>query len=159
MINSKTVECIVGLFFFLVGIGLYLLASRIETGQVWMINIGFWPKWLGIGMVLFSLIMLVQARLSQNKPINFLPQKASILLIGSLIIYLVTLPLFGYFIGSIIWLAALGIIAGERSMPKILAWGIFITVIGYMVFWQVLYVRLPIGVFEAWLGLDALLYR
>lgn len=159
MINSKTLEYIVGLFFLVVGVGLYFLANRIDTAQAWMINIGFWPKWLGLGMILFSLIMLVQARLSQNKPVNFLPQKASWLLIGSFVVYLITLPLFGYFIGSIIWLAVIGLIAGERSIPKLLALAIFVTVIGYAVFWQVLYVRLPVGVFEAWLGLDALLYR
>jgi len=157
--NSKTLEYTVGFFFFVMGICLYLLAGRIDTGQAWMINIGFWPKWLGIGMILFSLIMLVQARQSQDKPINILPQRESCLLIGSFIIYLLTLPLFGYFIGSIFWLVGLGIIAGERSVPKLLALGIFITGIGYAVFWQVLYVRLPVGVFDALLGLDAFLYR
>jgi len=34
-----------------------------------------------------------------------------------------------------------------------------VPILGYAVFWKILYVRLPVGAIETLLGLDFLLYR
>jgi len=51
-----------------------------------------------------------------------------------------------------------GYFAGEKSVKKLLVFSLVVVFIGYIIFWQILSVQLPLGSFEKYLGLDFFLY-
>ena len=161
MTRFKKSEVITSIIFFAFGLILYTLASNLNVpGRGgWMLNAAVWPKWIGILIMIFSIIMGFQSqRQEDDSEVNLLPEVKSWLMIGSFIIYIISMPLFGYFIGSIILVTAISYIAGERSFKILIPFSIVVSFIGYFLFWQVLSVRLPIGLLETWFKLDVLLY-
>lgn len=161
MIGSRKLELSGGLFFFVFGLVLYLLARRLEIpgGAGWMVDTGVWPKWIGILMIFLSLGMVIQARTLPLKQITFMPRLCSWVLLGSFVIYNLLLPLLGYFIASILWMVVLGLAAEERRVLKLFAFGAVSAVLGYLIFWKILMVPLPVGSLERLLGIDYLIYR
>ena len=161
MISSTTLERIGGLFFFAFGLTLYWLARCLEVpaGADWMTDMRVWPKWIGILMIFLSVGMMVQARKLPLRQLAFMPRKCTWLLLASIAGYNLLLPLLGYFIGSIPWMVVLGLAAEERSVSKLLAFGTVSAILGYLIFWKILLVPLPVGSVEVLLGLDFLIYR
>ena len=51
-----------------------------------------------------------------------------------------------------------GYFAGEKSVKKLLVFSLVVVFIGYIIFWLILSVQLPLGSFEKYLGLDFFLY-
>lgn len=124
-----------------------------------MTDMGVWPKWIGILMIFLSLGMLIQAHKLPLRQIAFMPKKCTWFLLASIAAYNLSLPLLGYFIGSILWMVVLGLAAEERSVPKLFAFGTVSALLGYLVFWKILMVPLPVGSLETLLGIDYLVYR
>jgi hypothetical protein len=161
MIRSTTLERIGALFFFAFGLTLYLLARGLEVpaGAGWMTDMGVWPKWIGILMIVLSMGMMIQARKLPMRRIAFLPKKCTWVLLSSIAAYNLFLPRLGYFISSILWMVVLGLAAEERSVSKLFAFGTVSAILGYLIFWKILLVPLPVGSVEMLFGIDYLIYR
>jgi hypothetical protein len=161
MIGSRKLELIGGLFFFAFGLTLYLLARGLEVpaGAGWMTDMAVWPKWIGILTIFLSLGMMIQARILSLSQIAFMPRKCTWVLLASIAAYILLLPLLGYFIASILWMVVLGLAAEERSVSKLFAFGTASALLGYLIFWKILLVPLPVGTVEMLLGIDYLIYR
>ena len=68
------------------------------------------------------------------------------------------LNFFGYALTTIFWMFGVGYFAGEKSVKKLLVFSLVVVFMGYIIFWQILSVQLPLGSFEKYLGLDFFLY-
>lgn len=161
MVSSKILERIAGVCLLIFGSVLYYLSTNLKVPESggWMINIAVFPKWLGGIIVLLSIGMIIQSRWSPSRPIVLNPKLRSWVLVTSLVIYILLLPLLGYFAGSILWITVLGLISQERRISAIIATALIVTFLGYIIFWKILYVPLPVGRIEELLGLDELFYR
>jgi len=161
VIGSRKLELIGGIFFFLFGLTLHWLARRLEVpaGAGWMTDTAVWPKWIGILMMVLSVGLMIKAGKLPLRQIAFLPKKCTWVLLASIGGYNLLLPFLGYFIGSILWMVVLGLAAEERSVFKLFAFGAVSSILGYLIFWKILLVPLPVGSLEMLLGLDNLVYR
>ena len=65
---------------------------------------------------------------------------------------------FGYALTTFVWMFGVGYFAGEKSVKKLFVFSVVVVVIGYLIFWQILSVQLPLGSIEKSLKLDFLLY-
>jgi hypothetical protein len=160
VIASRTLEWLGAAFFCALGLALFLGAQPLSVpADIWMVDRGFWPRTVGLMMMALSLIMAVQAWLRPSRPIHALPKKPAWLLLASFGAFNLLLPFLGYFAGAFLWMVALGLIAGERSLGRLSGFAAAGVVIGYLLFWKFLLVPLPVGELERWLGLDHLIYR
>lgn len=161
MIGSRKLELIGGLFFLAFGLTIYWLAQQLEVPAEagWMTDTAVWPKWVGILMMALSAAMMIQAQKLPLRQIAFIPKKRTWVLLASLAAYNLFLPLLGYFLGAILWMVVLGLAAEERSFFKLFSFGIIATLLGYLIFWKILMVPLPVGRLEIMLGLDNFVYR
>lgn len=160
MLSSKTLDLLGAAFFLAQGVALTLIAARLEVGGGnWMVDRGFWPKWIGILMIGASLVMALQAWRANSQTVQFLPKRATWLLLASIALFFIALPWLGYVFGSLLWLVAVGLIAGERSPVRLAVFSLAAVSLGYLVFWNVLSVPLPVGALDRMIGLDGLIYR
>ena len=65
------------------------------------------------------------------------------------------LNFFGYALTTIFWMFGVGYFAGEKSVKKLLVFSLVVVFIGYIIFWQILSVQLPLGSFEKYLVYDS----
>ncbi len=160
MVGSRTLEYAGAAFFCALGLAFFLGAQRLSVpGDIWMVDRGFWPRTVGLLMMVLSLIMAVQAWRRPSRLIDALPKKPAWLLLASFAAFNLLLPVLGYFAGAFLWMVALGLIAGERSLGRLAGFAAAGVAVGYVLFWKFLLVPLPVGVLEEWLGLDHLIYR
>lgn len=160
MISSKILDVLGAAFFLVFGAALFFLSRRLEVpGDGWMVDRGFWPKWIGILMIALSIGMAIQGWRALASSVDFLPRKPAWLLLGSFAAFNLLLPVLGYFAASFLWLVVLGMIAGERSALKLSAFAIVCVALCYVVVWKILMVPLPVGELERVLGLDQWIYR
>lgn len=160
MISTRILDLIGAAAFLILGVLLVFASAPLEApGQQWMVDRGFWPKWVGILMMLVSAVMALQGWTGSARRIEAMPRLSAWFLLSSLAGFLVLLPLLGYFVSSLLWMVLLGKIAGERSVVKLAAFALVWIALGYVVFWKILFVPLPVGMVEEWLGLDDWIYR
>lgn len=151
MINARTLDLLGAAFFMVLGLVLIAMGRELEvSGGNWMVDRGFWPKWIGWLMVVASLVMALQAWRRPGSPVALLPKGATWLMFASIVAFYLLLPLLGYFLASLLWVAALGAISGERSALRLIGFAAAAVVLGYAIFWYVLSVPLPAG--TSWTG-------
>ena len=154
-------EIIVSGLFLLLGVGVLMEASNMEypVNRGWMFDIAVWPRTVGLVLCGLSIVNGIRAVVKRiPSPRLWLGAKPWIL-VGSFAIYILLLPVLGYFLASFIWTVFVARLAGtERWLPTVIL-GVTLTILGYLVFWRILYVSLPVGFFERLLGLHIWLYR
>lgn len=160
MLASRTLDSLGAVLFCALGIAFLIGGQSLSVpGDIWMVDRGFWPRTIGLLMTALGLVMLVQAWMRPSQPVDVLPGRPAWLLLASIAVFNLLLPYLGYFLGAFLWLVALGLIAGERSLGRLAAFALVAVVIGYLLFWKLLLVPLPVGTLEERLGLDHLIYR
>lgn len=160
MIGSRTLELAGAAFFVALGLAFFLAAQRLAVaGDEWMVDRGFWPRAIGLLMIALGAVMAVQAWLRSPEKVDALPKRPAWLLLASFAGFNLLLPLLGYFAASFFWMVVLGLIAGERALPRLAGFAAIAVASGYLVFWKLLLVPLPVGALERLLGLDYLIYR
>ena len=66
MLSSRNIN-LFGTFLLLIyGVILYYFGSQIENQNNWMIDRGFWPKWLGLLIILITIIIVFQILNQKN---------------------------------------------------------------------------------------------
>jgi hypothetical protein len=160
MMNSRTLDLIGAAFFLVLGIAFAVSGYQLASGGGnWMADRGFWPQWIGIFLIAASVVAGFNALRGERRMIEVLPTGRTFLLLLAIIVFFLALPWLGYVIGAFLWLIATGAIAGERSPWRLAGFSAAAVAVGYLVFWQILLVPLPVGELERLLGLDALIYR
>ncbi|MGQ0543854.1 MAG: tripartite tricarboxylate transporter TctB family protein [Betaproteobacteria bacterium] len=160
MISRRLLDLVGAGAFLALGAALFVASGPLETpGHQWMVDRGFWPKWIGALMMVLSTTMALQGWYRSAGQVEAMPGRSAWLLLASLAGFLLLLPLLGYIVSSMLWMVVLGRIAGERSLVKLLAFALGWIALGYIVFWKILFVPLPVGLVEEKLGLDYWIYR
>ena len=158
MLSSRNIN-LFGTFLLLIyGVILYYFGSQIENQNNWMIDRGFWPKWLGLLIILITIIIVFQIlnQKNYNIKLKLSINTSCIVVLTAIAFYLFNF--FGYVLTTIFWMFGVGYFAGEKSVIKLLVFSIVIVFIGYLIFWQILSVQLPLGSIEKYLRLDFFLY-
>ena len=158
MFSIRTINLFGTFLLFLYGVVLYYFGLKIENQNNWMIDRGFWPEWLGLLLVLITIITFFQTLKQKNYKIKLkLSLNTSFIVVLTLTAFYL-LNFFGYALTTIFWMFGVGYFAGEKSVKKLLVFSIVVVFIGYIIFWKILSVQLPLGSFEKYLGLDFFLY-
>ena len=158
MVSFRNIN-LFGTFLLLIyGVILYYFGSQIENQNNWMIDRGFWPKWLGLLIILITIIIVFQIlnQKNYNIKLKLSINTSCIVVLTAIAFYLFNF--FGYVLTTIFWMFGVGYFAGEKSVIKLLVFSIVIVFIGYLIFWQILSVQLPLGSIEKYLRLDFFLY-
>ena len=158
MLSSRNIN-LFGTFLLLIyGVILYYFGSQIENQNNWMIDRGFWPKWLGLLIILITIIIVFQIlnQKNYNIKLKLSINTSCIVVLTAIAFYLFNF--FGYVLTTIFWMFGVGYFAGEKSIIKLLVFSNIIVFIGYLIFWQILSVQLPLGSIEKYLRLDFFLY-
>ena len=158
MINIKNLNLFGTFLLCVYGIVLFYFGSQIENQNNWMVDRGFWPKWLGFLIVLISLIISFQTLKQKMYTIKLkLSTNTSFIIILTVIAFYL-FNFFGYALTTFVWMFGVGYFAGEKSVKKLFVFSVVVVVMGYLIFWQILSVQLPLGSIEKSLKLDFLLY-
>ena len=70
MFSIRTINLFGTFLLFLYGVVLYYFGLKIENQNNWMIDRGFWPKWLGLLLVLITIITFFQTLKQKNYKIK-----------------------------------------------------------------------------------------
>lgn len=137
--------------------GIYMSANfEARSGNLGDPGAGFWPTMLCSGLILCSVILLIQTMLESKKAtekeaplVDFhSPGIHCVLLIfGIMIAYAVIMSLFGFIIATLLFVVAVMLAMGERRPVWIGLTTVGITGFIYMVFTVIMGVVLPQGRF------------
>jgi len=128
------------------------LATGLNPGTITDPGPGFFPRLLGVGMVLAALAVIgVQAwnamRTSgRSSGAVQLPGRSALLFTAGLIGYLIALPTAGYPLATFLALAYLVRLMGETRRGVILGLAAALSLVFFLLFWY-LQVPLPMGIF------------
>lgn len=141
------------------GLGVYLVARSIPgpPSGGWMEDPAFWPRILAGAILVLSALLALRPGGSE-RAVSFARAGRGLLLLAVSAAYVWALGWAGYFAASTLWVAIVMLVAGERRWPVVVATSLLLTVAGYLVFWRVMVIALPVGIIDARLGL-ASLYR
>ncbi len=140
----------------ILGIAVFYLfqTSKLAFWKGKTLGPGFFPLLLGIGLVALTLLLLVKATLvpkdhSLSLSMRFFPSKSGLLkllyLIGSLVVYVLTLQPLGYLLSTLLFLCALFLAWDPRRPGLAIAVAVGTVLCSYVFFDLLLQVQLPKG--------------
>lgn len=141
------------------GLGVYLVARSIPgpPSGGWMEDPAFWPRILAGAILVFSALLALRPG-GPERTVLFAGAGRGLLLLALCAAYVWALGWAGYFAASTLWVVVVMLVAGERRWPVVVATSLLLTAAGYLLFWKVMVIALPIGIVDEQLGL-ASLYR
>ena len=158
MVNIIKINLFGTFLFFVYGVILFYFGSSIDNENNWMVDRGFWPKWLGFLIIIISIIIGFQTLGQKNYNIKLKLSINTYLIVAFTAAAFYLFNFFGYFLTSILWMFGVGFFSGEKSFKKLLIFSILVVFTGYLVFWQILSVQLPLGSIEKYIKFDFFLY-
>ncbi len=129
------------------------LSLRIGFGTFGTPGAGFFPFWAAVMMGVFTLIHLIHVYQEKESTETEDSSRArawrkTLLVIVSLLLYPLLLPILGYLITTFVLIGFLFLILGQAKRFWLKGIGaLAVTLISYLVFYVLLDVRLPMGVF------------
>jgi putative tricarboxylic transport membrane protein len=131
----------------LVGLVVIVWSIRLQVGTLLRPMPGFFPFLVGFGIIVLSLILLVQGWLGRSKaPKAYGRWQRPLIMVAGLAVYSVILDPLGYIL-STIFIAAITLrILGVMSWKVISASSLVLSVSVYFLFTRLLGVELPAGV-------------
>jgi putative tricarboxylic transport membrane protein len=141
----------------LIVVGVVVIADTLRLGIGWGLEgpqSGFFPFWLAVGMVAASAIVVLQAlRRASTEPFvtaaRLRPVLAVLVPATAMVIVMEGL---GLYVASALYLAFYMRWVGRHTWPTIVALGLGIPIVTFVVFEQWFLVPMPKGPLEAWLG-------
>lgn len=146
--SSKKADFIASIIMLFIGI--YVLIEVSNFRKISSLDIGpaFFPKILGILLIIFALLISFKAiKKNNNEKINFVNKNLIIVLL-SIILYCVLFNVIGFVISSTIMLAFLMRIMGSDKWIKTIITSFVIVIVIYFIFKMLLNVPLPWGILE-----------
>jgi putative tricarboxylic transport membrane protein len=141
----------------LIALGVIVIVDALRLGIGWGLEgpqSGFFPFWLAVGMVIAATVILAQTlrrgptgtfvTVARLRPVLavLLPATAMVLIMEGL----------GLYVASALYLAFYMRWVGRHTWPTIVALGVGIPIITFVVFERWFLVPMPKGPLEAWLG-------
>jgi putative tricarboxylic transport membrane protein len=141
----------------LIGLGVIVIVDALRLGIGWGLEgpqSGFFPFWLAVGMVIAATVILAQTlrrgpsgafvTVARLRPVLavLLPATAMVLIMEGL----------GLYVASALYLAFYMRWEGRHTWPTIVALGVGIPIVTFVVFERWFLVPMPKGPLEAWLG-------
>ena len=135
-------------------------AFELNPGVITDPGPGFFPRFLGVGMIATILAIIGMELVGQRRlktsgktaEVALLPGKRALLFATGLLVYMLLLPVAGYPVATFLALIYLMRLMGEKRWIVVLALALLLAVVFYLVFSR-LEVPLPQGL----LGLDSIL--
>ncbi len=146
--KSIGVNSIIGIIFIVFSLFWNTLIDKLPQGtKLAAYGPGFFPRLVAGGIIVVSVLLVIQDLVNKNKKIKFEYEKTDILkvigLIAVIIVYLLVMPTFGYVISTI---AALGItlwLFGLRDIKTFILVSVLFPILSNILFQTVLKVGLP----------------
>ena len=141
----------------LIGLGVIVIVDALRLGIGWGLEgpqSGFFPFWLAVGLVIAASVILAQTlrrrasgtfvTAAQLRPVLsvMFPAAALVLIMEGL----------GLYVASALYLAFYMRWVGRHGWPTIVALGVGIPVVTFVIFERWFLVPMPKGPLEAWLG-------
>lgn len=144
----KKANIFISILIGVIGILTLLEVKTFPTGQNNVVGPGFFPTIIAIILVALGVILFIQAITTKKEDdikINLLgsENKMAYLVMLITLVYLVAMGFVGFILSSIVYLAVLIIMYGEKSKVKAVICSVGISLLIYFVFNTLLSVPLP----------------
>lgn len=140
-------DMIASVLLILVGIAVIVWSIRLQVGTLLRPMSGFFPFWVGLGIIALSLILLVQGWLGRSKASKAYGRwQRPLLMVVGLAVYSIVLDPLGYILSTIFIAAVTLRILGVLSWKVIGVSSVVLSVSVYFLFTRLLGVELPAGV-------------
>jgi putative tricarboxylic transport membrane protein len=141
----------------LIVVGVVVIADALRLGIGWGLEgpkSGFFPFWLAVGMVVMAAVILLQALRRHTAAVFVTPAQLRPVLavLGPAVGMVALTEILGLYVASALYLAFYMRWVGRHAWPTIVALGIGIPIVTFVVFEKWFLVPMPKGPFEAWLG-------
>ena len=139
-----------------IALGCFVLyeGSKMPTDLIMKIGPSYFPDFLAIGLIIFSLILIIYALLGRSKghsePIRLGDkgiQRALVSLLA-IVAYAVLLDLLGYPIVTITLVGGIMMLLGKRNPLQIAGVSVATTFIVWLLFAKLLMLSMPMGILE-----------
>jgi putative tricarboxylic transport membrane protein len=140
-------DVIASVFLIVIGIAVLLWSIRLQVGTLLRPMPGFFPFWVGFGIIALSLVLLVQGWRGRGKaPKAYGNWQRPLIMVAGLAVYSVVLDPLGYIL-STLFIAAITLrILGVLSWKMIGVSSLVLSVSVYFIFTRLLGVELPAGI-------------
>lgn len=130
----------------LLSLGVYLASESFPTGPTNAPGAGFFPRLIAGGIALLAVVQFV-ASLRNDERTAHVVTWAGISRVAIPVtlsaVFVLTMPLFGFLVGSVVFLTALMRYSGARSYLTIVPASIAVSLVLYYIFVEFLHVPLP----------------
>ena len=147
-IQIKQVDTYAGLLFLALAIAIYVYSGGFPTGSEQTPGAGFFPRLIAVGIGLLAVVQIAQTNLSSEGDIHELERqtvKRVAIPLALLVLYVATMPLLGFLVGTISFLAVIVRYSGVERLRSVAAFSFGIALPLQYIFGQFLRVPLPEG--------------
>lgn len=145
----KKYNLIAAAVFALVGVGMIVSIRGFEYNGLSEIGAGFWPRVLGILMILFSAAYAVETLCGKEEPVSIDFKSEGLRRVygmcGILLVFAILIKVLGFFCGAAFFIPSCMWVFGERSKKKIFVITAGVVLFVYVVFVALLQIGLPRG--------------
>lgn len=130
----------------LLSIGVYLASESFPTGPTAAPGAGFFPQLIAVGIALLAVVQFVTSLRDDERTthaVTWAGISRVVIPIALSAVFVFTMPLFGFLVGSMIFLVALMQYSGGRSYLTIVPAAVAVSLVLYYIFVEFLHVPLP----------------
>ena len=147
----KTADIFGGIIGILIGLFALWEGAKMPTDVVMKIGPSFFPNILAAGLILFSIVLLINALRGRSKgsvePLRLSDRgvQRGLITLGATLVFCAVLESVGFIPTAIVFLAFMAWVMGKRSALALVVAPPLITFAVWLVFEKVLYLSLPPG--------------
>lgn len=145
----KKYNLIAAAVFALVGVGMIVSIRGFEYNGLSEIGAGFWPRVLGVLMILLSAAYAVETLCGKEDPVSIDFKSEGLRRVygmcGILLVFAILIKVLGFFCGAAFFIPSCMWVFGERSKKKIFVITAGVVLFVYVVFVALLQIGLPRG--------------
>lgn len=145
----KKYNLIAAAVFALVGVGMIVSIRGFEYNGLSEIGAGFWPRVLGVLMILLSAAYAVETLCGKEEPVSIDFKSEGLRRVygmcGILLVFAILIKVLGFFCGAAFFIPSCMWVFGERNKKKIFVITAGVLLFVYVVFVALLQIGLPRG--------------
>lgn len=145
----KKYNLIAAAVFALVGVGMIVSIRGFEYNGLSEIGAGFWPRVLGVLMILLSAAYAVETLRGKEEPVSIDFKSEGLRRVygmcGILLVFAILIKVLGFFCGAAFFIPSCMWVFGERNKKKIFVITAGVVLFVYVVFVALLQIGLPRG--------------
>ena len=133
-----------GILFILIGVGAIVLALKYNLGTAARMGPGYFPRILGILMIVLGLVLALRALRTQGAPIPSWKWRPTIIVLGSVVLFGMIVQTIGVAISTVILIVTASAASHEFRPREALIAGVLLAALAVGVFVVGLKLQLPI---------------